>query len=101
MTPELARLLETREDLDRLRDVHGRPGNGRRRRIVEFAKAGVPSAGVVPAVGTLPRKLGRGFVYLDREAGIELLQHRTEMGGHDPATDEDDVGGLGGHGDAE
>ena len=47
--PELERLLELREDIDDLLDLHGAVGFARRR-VTQLTDAGVAGAGVVPAV---------------------------------------------------
>ena len=99
VAPELARLLEAREDLDGLGDIDGRARSGGRRRVVEFAETGVTGAGVVPTVGAFAGELVGRFVDVNGETRVEPLEHHAEMRGHDAATDEENVGGGGcGHG---
>lgn len=97
VAPELARELEAGENLDGLRDVDRIAGRGGRGRVVEFAEAGVAGAGVVPTVGAFAGGFGGRLVDLNREPRIELLEHHSEVGGHDAAADENDVGGGAAH----
>ena len=99
VAPELARLLEAREDLGGFGDIDGRAGSGGRRGVVEFAETGVAGAGVVPTVGAFAGEFVDCFVDVNGEAGVEPLEHHAEMRGHDAAADEENVGGGGcGHG---
>jgi hypothetical protein len=67
VAPELARLLEAREDLDGLGDVDRRTGCSGRRCVVEFAEAGVAGAGVVPTVGAFAGEIVGRFVIPTRK----------------------------------
>ena len=99
VAPELAGEFEAGEDFEGFGDVDGRAGRRGRGRVVEFAEAGVAGAGVVPAGGAFGGEVRGGLVDLDGETRVEAFEHRADVGGHDAAADEDDVGGGGrGHG---
>src|SRR5690606_2622879 len=89
--PEEARLLELLEDLDRVGNIHRAVG-GLGRGVAEFADAGVAGAGVVPAVGGFLRELLGHLVNLDAQLRVEALEQGAEVGGHDAAADQDDIG---------
>ena len=93
VAPELLRLLELLEDSNRLGDVD-RPVGLARRGVAQLADAGVAGAGVVPAVGAFLRQFLRDLVDLDGEVGLQPLEHGAEVGGHDAAADQDDIGVL-------
>lgn len=89
--PELFGELELLEDLDELRDVDAAVGFAAGR-VAELAEAGVTGAGVVPAVGGFLGEVGRDLVNLNRELRREALQQGGEVGGHDAAANQNDVG---------
>jgi len=91
VAPELFRLLELLEDLDDLGHLHRaiRLALGR---VAQLADPRVPSAGVIPAIRTLLCQAIAGLIELDGKSRIEPLQHRSEIGRHHPAANQDDIG---------
>ena len=91
--PELLGVLELLEARQGPADLHAAVGLAGGR-VAEFTQAGVAGAGVVPAVGAFLGELVRDLVHLEGELGLEALEQGGEVGGHDAAADQDDIGRL-------
>ena len=90
IAPELLGMFELLEDLDDLGDID-RAVRLALRRVAQLADAGVPGAGVVPAVRAFLRQFIRHLINLDLQPGFQALEHRSQVGGHDAAPDHNDI----------
>ena len=90
VSPELLGVLKLLEDLEGFGHFDlavGAVVGG----VAQLANARVSSAGIVPAIrGFLAKRLGH-LVELNFEGGVQLFEHGAQGGGHNAATDENDV----------
>ncbi len=86
-------MFELLENLDGLADVDGaiRLARGR---VAQLANTGVSGAGIVPTVRAFLRQFLGDFVDLNGKGRLQALEHRAQVGGHDAAADQDDIGVL-------
>ena len=89
--PELLGMIELLEDFDGLGNVYRAIGLAVRG-VAQFADAGMTGARVVPAVGAFLGEFFRDLIDLDGKAGLQALQHGTEIRGHDTAANQDHLG---------
>ena len=90
--PELTRHLELLGNANGTLGFHA--AVGQLGRVVEFGKAGVAGAGVVPAVGAFQGHAVQAFEDLDLPVRLQLLQVGGQRGAHHAGTDHHHIDGL-------
>ena len=90
--PELERLFELLKDINDLLDVDRAVGLARGC-VTQLTDTGVTGAGIVPPIAALIGQFVGRFEHLNLQRGVEALEQRTEVGRHDAAADQTDVGG--------
>src|SRR4051812_27196411 len=91
MAPELFRLFELLKYFDGLGDID-RSISATVWGITQFTDPGMAGASIVPSVGAFVRQFAVRFVKMDAQARPKLLQQSTQVGAHDAAADQHNVG---------